>query len=72
VDTYVIIVRAESDLSDAIEVVMTGPASLPALRDALQGRTKIMPCLRHASREEIETLQLPPHARKRQKFVDLR
>ena len=72
VDAYVIIARAESDLSDTIEVVVTGSAALPALRDALQGRTKTAPQLRQASREEIEALQLPPHARKRQKFVDLR
>ena len=72
VDVYVVIARAESDLSDAIEVVISGSVSLPALRDALQGRTKIIPSIRHASREEIEALQLPQHTRKRQKFVDLR
>ena len=42
------------------------------LRDALQARAKIAPQVRHVSRAEIESLQMPPQARKRRTFVDLR
>ena len=42
------------------------------LGDALQARSKILPSVRRASREEIEALQLPAQARKRRTFVDLR
>jgi hypothetical protein len=38
----------------------------------LQARTRITPQIRSASLEEIENLQLPPQARKRRNFVDLR
>lgn len=72
VESFVIIARAESELSDAIEVLIHGGAAVPALREALQARSKIAPQIRHAPREEIEALQMPPQARKRQTFVDLR
>jgi phenylacetate-CoA ligase len=72
VETYVIIARRESELSDAVEVLVQGPASPAAVREALQARAKIAPLVRQATREEIETLQLPPEARKRRTFVDLR
>lgn len=72
VDAFVIIARRESELSDSIEVLVHGPAKAERLRDALQARAKIAPQVRHARREEIEALQMPPAARKRRTFVDLR
>ncbi len=72
VESFVIIARAENALSDAVEVLVHGSASAAALREAVQARAKIAPQIRHASREEIEALQLPPQARKRRTFVDLR
>ncbi len=72
VEAFVIIARRESELSDAIEVLVHGPALATTLREALQARARIAPQIRHASLEEIEALQLPPQARKRRTFVDLR
>ena len=72
VESFVIVARAESELSDSIEVLVHGAAPVADLRDALQARAKIAPQVRQASREEIETLQMPPQARKRRVFVDLR
>jgi phenylacetate-CoA ligase len=72
VDSFVIVARAENELSDSVEVLVHGEASLGALREALQARSKISPQIRHVSRAEIEALQMPPQARKRRTFVDLR
>jgi phenylacetate-CoA ligase len=72
VENFVIIARAESALSDSIEVLVCGAASAPVLREAMQARAKIAPTIRHAPREEIEALQMPPQAGKRRFFVDLR
>ena len=72
VDAFVIIARKESELSDTIEVLVCGSASAATLREAFQARAKIAPQIRHAPREEIESLQMPPNARKRRTFVDLR
>jgi phenylacetate-CoA ligase len=72
VQAFVIVARAESELSDLVEVLVQGTASVTALREAMQARAKIAPQIRHASREEIEELQMPPQARKRRTFVDLR
>ena len=72
VESFVIVARAESELSDSIEVLVAGAASLATLREAFQGRAKIVPQIRLASRAEIEALQMPPQARKRRTFVDLR
>ncbi len=72
VESFVIIARRESELSDSIEVLVHGSAPLETVREALQARAKIAPQIRHATREEIETLQMPPQARKRRTFVDLR
>ena len=72
VESFVIVARKESDLSDSIEVLVHCSASTAALRDALQARAKTTPLIRHASLSEIETLQMPPQARKRRTFVDLR
>lgn len=72
VEAFVIVATAGDDLSDQIEVLVQGSISEAGLRELLQARTKIMPRLRRASREEIESLQLPPNARKRRTFVDLR
>lgn len=72
VESFVIVARKESDLSDAVEVLVHGSASLSGLREAMQARAKIAPKIREATREEIESLQLPPQARKRRTFVDLR
>lgn len=72
VDSFVIIARKESDLSDAVEVLIHGEASQEQLRDAIQARAKIAPLIRSTNREEIEALQMPVTARKRRTFVDLR
>ncbi len=72
VEAFVIIARKESELSDAIEVLVCGSASAATLREAFQARAKIAPQIRTVSREEIESLQMPPNARKRRTFVDLR
>jgi phenylacetate-CoA ligase len=72
VETFVILARKENELSDSIEILIHGSAKIETLRDALQARAKIAPQVRRVSRAEIETLQLPPSARKRRIFVDLR
>jgi phenylacetate-CoA ligase len=72
VEHFVIIARTESELSDSIEVLVFGDVTLAALRDAIQARTKVLPQIRHTTRAEIEKLQIPPDARKRRTFVDLR
>jgi len=72
IESFVIIARKESELSDSIEVLVHDSVAVETLRDALQARAKIAPQIRHATREEIEILQLPPAARKRRTFVDLR
>lgn len=72
VEMYVIIARKESELSDAIEVLIHGTASVATLREAMQAQAKIAPPIRQAAREEIEALQMPPESRKRRTFVDLR
>src|SRR5262245_37012056 len=72
VESFVIVARAENELSDSVEVLIHGEASVGTLREALQARSKISPPIRHVSRAEIEALQMPPQARKRRTFVDLR
>lgn len=72
VEAFVIIARREHELADAVEVVVHGPAVVAELREAFQAHARITPEIRHATREEIEALQLPPQARKRRTFVDLR
>jgi phenylacetate-CoA ligase len=72
IEAFVIIARAENELSDSIEVLIHGSASEAALREAFQARSKISPRIRQASRSEIEALQMPPMARKRRTFVDMR
>ncbi len=72
VESFVIIARAESELSDNIEVLVHGDAPVARLREALQARAKIAPLIRHVPRAEIEALQLATPARKRRVFVDLR
>lgn len=72
VESFVIVARAENELSDSVEVLVYGDASVVTLREALQARSKISPEIRHVSRAEIEALQMPPQARKRRTFVDLR
>jgi phenylacetate-CoA ligase len=72
VESFVIVARAENELSDSVEVLVHGEASVGTLREVLQARSKISPEIRHVSRAEIEALQMPPQARKRRTFVDLR
>ena len=72
VESFVVIARKESELSDSIEVLIHGPASVSGLREVMQARAKIAPQIRQATCEEIEALQMPPQARKRRTFVDLR
>jgi phenylacetate-CoA ligase len=72
VENFVIVARADNELSDSIEILIHGGASLPALRDLLQARSKVAPQIRQVSLAEIEALQMPPQARKRRTFVDLR
>jgi phenylacetate-CoA ligase len=71
-EAFVIVARAESALSDSVEVLIHGAASMASLREACQGRAKIVPHIRQAPRDEIEALQMPANARKRRTFVDLR
>lgn len=72
VESFVILARKENELSDTVEVLVHGSALVVELREAFQARAKITPQIRHAPREEIEALQMPPQARKRRTFVDLR
>ena len=72
VDRFVIVARRESELSDAVEVLVNGDVKLPPLREAMQARARIAPLVRRVSATEIEKWQLPPDARKRRTFVDLR
>ena len=72
VESFVVLARKESELSDAIEVLVHGSVSVSELREVMQARAKIVPQIREATREEIELLQMPPQARKRRTFVDLR
>ena len=72
VENFVIIARRENELSDAVEVLVHGGAKTAILREAIQARAKIAPLIRHAPLAEIEKLQLPPDARKRRTFADLR
>jgi phenylacetate-CoA ligase len=72
VENFVIIARAENELSDSIEILIHGGANISSLREAIQARAKIVPQIRQVSLAEIEKLQLPPDARKRRTFVDLR
>jgi phenylacetate-CoA ligase len=72
VQAFVIIARAESGLSDDIEVLVHGSAPEALVRERLRARARIAPRLRTADPEEIESLQMPPNSRKRRYFVDLR
>jgi phenylacetate-CoA ligase len=72
VGAFVIIARRQSELSDLVEVLFHGPAAVEQVRERLQARAKIAPHIRQADRAEIEALQMPPAARKRRIFVDLR
>ena len=72
VESFVILARAENELSDSIEILFHGGAKISDLREAIQARAKIAPQIRHVPLAEIEELQLPPQARKRRTFVDLR
>jgi phenylacetate-CoA ligase len=72
VESFVVLARKESELSDTIEVLVHGAVSLAELREVFQARTKLVPQIRAATREEIEALQMPAQARKRRTFVDLR
>lgn len=72
VESFVILARKENELSDSVEVLVHGNAPVGTLRELLQARSRISPQIRHVSRAEIEALQLPPEARKRRTFVDLR
>ncbi len=72
VKSFVVIARSENTLSDSIEILFHGEVSGTHLREAIQARTKITPLIRRAAHARIEALQLPPQARKRRTFVDLR
>jgi phenylacetate-CoA ligase len=72
VDAYAIVATAENELSDVVEIIYHGAARPESLREIFQARVKIAPRIRCASPAEIEALQMPPHARKRQTFVDRR
>jgi phenylacetate-CoA ligase len=72
VNAYAIVATAENDLSDEVEIFYDGEAKPEVLRESFQARAKIMPQIRRASPEEIEALQMTPHSRKRQSFVDRR
>jgi phenylacetate-CoA ligase len=71
-ESFVVVARKENELSDSVEILVCGDVNERQLREAFQARAKISPAIRFASREEIESLQMPPNARKRRMFVDLR
>ena len=76
VKSYVIIARRSENDSDLVEVrfACAGPAKaiLGKLRERFQGTAKVSPELTLAGPAEIESLQMPEGARKRQFFVDRR
>jgi len=72
VDAYAIVATSENELCDEVEIVYHGTAPPEMLRETFQARAKITPQIRRASAEEIEKVQMPPHVRKRQTFVDRR
>ncbi|HPA18576.1 MAG TPA: AMP-binding protein [Verrucomicrobiae bacterium] len=76
VSTYAIIARRENDLADTIEIKIScsGDAAKisAALRERFRGEIKVAPHITPATAAEIEELQLPPGARKRRYFADLR
>lgn len=72
VESFVVIARADDELCDSIEILYHGSAPGAGLREAIQARTKITPQIRRVAAARIEALQLPPNARKRRTFVDLR
>lgn len=76
VSTYAIIARSETDLADTVEIKISceGDAGKIAasLRERIRGAIKVAPQITPTAAVEIEELQLPPGARKRRYFVDLR
>jgi phenylacetate-CoA ligase len=72
VESFVVIARADNELCDSIEILFHGSASAANLREVIQARTKITPLIRRTAPSRIEALQMPPAARKRRTFVDLR
>ena len=76
VESYVIMARSESALSDSIEVLINCPMDVDTtvgrLREAFRGRAKVVPAIRCAPKAEIEALQMPAGVRKRRVFVDFR
>ncbi|HOE67523.1 MAG TPA: AMP-binding protein [Candidatus Hydrogenedentes bacterium] len=76
VQSYVMIVTSPTPLSDELDVVVAlephDGATLTRVRDRLQAEIKVSPSVRSASLEEIERLQMPDGARKRQVFIDER
>jgi len=72
VESFLIVARKESELSDSVEVLVHGTAPVASLHDAFRARAKIAPQIRLTTREEIESLQMPAQARKRRTFMDLR
>jgi phenylacetate-CoA ligase len=72
VESFVVIARADNSLCDSIEILFHGSATGAHLREAIQAHSKITPLIRRAAHSRIEALQMPPQARKRRTFVDLR
>jgi len=76
VSAFVLVARRESTLADDVELLVacSGEAGhvLKELKDRCQGGVKVTPRLTAANPAEIEALQMPPGARKRRWFVDLR
>jgi len=72
VGRYVIVAGSDGAGADTVEILVDGAVAPAALREVLQGRTKVAPAVRAAPAEEIERLQMPPNSRKRRWFVDLR
>jgi phenylacetate-CoA ligase len=72
VAAYAIVATSDNELCDEVEIFYHGEAKPEMLREVFQARAKIIPRLRPVSPAEVETLQLPPDARKRRTFVDRR
>ena len=73
---YVILARHNASGTDEVEVRLACSGkpdrTLSALRERFQGAVKAVPEITLAAPAEIESLQMPPGARKRRYFFDLR
>lgn len=76
VESYVVIARRETDLSDSVEVLVACRGNkagmVRTLRERFQGEAKVIPRITISNPAAIEKLQMPEGSRKRRYFVDER